>query len=375
MFKLRQKRVKTFYPGVIEEAQAKQVQVNAGSEATGIDIQFSLAEAGFAVSGRVVDAEKGTPVPNVMVRYDKASKAPTGRADPEERDTGELISETLGNMGFGMTTTNNKGEFQFKSVAPGSYKLEAQQIGAITGVGTSEFFGDSVSFEVRGANVDKLEVKMHRGASISGVVVFDDADGQSGLQSLGRLMLSASVMDSQTNSHSSGTATVAEDGTFRIGGLKPGRVTIRPFSIGEQKAALLRIERNGVELQGGLDIQANEQVTGIRVVLTSGNCVIRGHVTIQGGSPPSSGMLRVTARPFNGDPNAVSYSESGEVDSKGDFEIEGLAPGIYEVQVFVLSPARGGMRNISAKQTVTVSKTAPAYVELVLDLSRKDSDK
>ncbi|HEY3134826.1 MAG TPA: hypothetical protein VGL29_02130 [Blastocatellia bacterium] len=372
MFKLRQKRIKTFYPGVNEEAQARQVEVKAGSEATGIDIQFSLANAGLSVSGRVVDAEKGTPIANTMVAYSRAPKTPNVKSDSEESgvDVGEMRVEGLAGTGF--TTTNDKGEFRFGSVAPGSYKLEVTQIGAMTGIGTSEFYGDPVSFEVRGANVYRLEVKMHRGASISGVVVVEDAEEQSGLQSFGRISMSASVMDTQTNSHSTGVGVVGEDGTFRIGGLKAGKVMIRPFSMGEKQVALARIERNSIELQGGIDIQANEQITGVRVVLTSANCVIRGHVTIQGGSLPSGGRLTVVARRLHGGAVYPSDTESGEVDAKGDFVIEDLAPATYEVEAFVFMPAREGMRSASAKQTVTASKNGPTNVELVLDLSRTD---
>src|SRR4030095_2114329 len=70
----RPKKVHTFYPGVTEEARAKPVQVTAGSEASGVDIQFSGADKGFIVSGRVVDSENKTPIANAMVAYSKAQK-------------------------------------------------------------------------------------------------------------------------------------------------------------------------------------------------------------------------------------------------------------------------------------------------------------
>jgi protocatechuate 3,4-dioxygenase beta subunit len=376
MFKFRPKRTQTFYPGVTDEAKAKQVQVTAGSEATGVDIQFSLSDKGFGVTGRVVEAEKGTPIANAMVAYSKARRVPNNADDEEaDKDNEEWISGLAGGLPGGIATTNDRGEFRFESVAPGSYKLEVSQLGALTGTGSSEFYGDPVNFEVRSANVDKIDVKVHRGASISGVAVAENADGQSGLQSFGRLMLTASVIDTQTKSNSSGTCAVEADGTFRIGGLKPGKATIRLFSMGEQEAAILRIERNGVEIQGGVDIQANEQVTGLRVVLTSANCVIRGHVTIEGGPLPPGETLTVRARRVSGDATGSFDSDSDEVDSKGDFEIEDLAPVTYEVEVSATLPAREGMRSVSAKQTVTASSAGPVFVTLVLDLRGKGSDK
>jgi len=372
MFRLRPKRTQTFYPGVTDNAKAKQVQVTAGAEATGIDIQFSLADKGFIASGRVIEAEKGTPIAKAMVAYSRARPVPN-QADHEDADNNneERVSGIGNGMPGGITTTNEKGEFRFESVAPGSYTLEVEQLGAMTGTGTKEFYGDPVNFEVRSGNVDRLEVKLHRGASISGVAVVENADGESGLQNYGRLMLSASVTDAQTKSFSAGTGAVEPDGSFRIGGLKPGKATIRLYSMGEPEAALLRIERNGVELQGEVDIQANEQVTGLRVVVTSANCVIKGHVTIEGGSLPPGETLTVRARRSNGSETDFSGAESDEVDSKGDFVIENLAPDTYAVEVTAAVPSREGVRSVSAKQTVTTSRTQPGFVSLVLDIRGK----
>lgn len=371
MFRFRPKRAQTFYPGVTEESKAKQVQVNAGAEATGIDIQFTLSDKGFIASGRVVEAEKGTPIPKAMVAYSKVRPAPS---KPDDDDDDDNIDAQVSGFGSGIpggiTTTNDKGEFRFEAVSPGSYKLEVSPFGALTGGGTSEFYGDPVNFEVRSGNVERIEVKLHRGASISGVAVVENADKESGLQSFGRVMLSASVVDTQTKTYSAGNGAVGTDGTFRIGGLKAGKATIRLFSMGEQEAALLRVERNGVEVQGGFDIQPNEQISGLRVVLTTANCVIKGHVRIEGGSLPSGGTLSVHARRLGGPSIDPDDSDSEEVDSNGDFEIEDLAPGSYEVEVSATMPGQEGIR--STKQTVNTSTGAPGFVTLVLNVKAKD---
>ena len=374
MFRLRPKRTQTFYPGVTDQARAKQVQVTAGSEVSAIDIQFSAADKGFVVSGRVIEAQKGTPIAKAMIAYSPARGLPnraTNSVDHNDADNDnedQVVSNFPGGIPGGFTTTNDRGEFRFEAVASGSYKIEVSQLSALTGTGTSEFYADPLNFEVRSANLDRLELKVHRGASISGVVVSENTDGQGGLQSYGRLMLSASVTDAQTKSFSAGTATVGEDGTFRIGGLKAGKATIRLFSVSEPEAAVLRMERNGAELQGGVDIQADEQVTGLRVVVTQANCVIKGHVTIEGGSLPPGQPLTVRARRLNGDQTDFSDSDSDAVDSKGDFVIEDLGPGTYEVEVTAAVPSRDGVRSVSAKQNVTTSIAQPGFVSLVLDI-------
>jgi protocatechuate 3,4-dioxygenase beta subunit len=371
IFKLRPKRTQTFYPGVTDQARAKQVQVVAGSEVGAIDIQFSAADKGFVVSGRVIEAEKGAGIGKAMVAYSAARRPPNKTDDEDSSDDHE---DNFGGMPGAMTTTNENGEFKFEAVAPGSYKLEVEQFGAMTGTGTSEFYGDPITFEVRSGNVDRLEVKLHRGASISGVVVAENPDEESGLQGYGRLVLSASVVDAQTKAYSSGTSVVGEDGAFRIGGLKAGKATFRLDSIGERDAALVRIERNGGELQAGVDIQANEQLAGLRVVVTRANCVIKGHVTIEGGTIPPWQPITVRALRVKRDTMGPSGFESVSVDSKGDFLIENLAPDTYEVEASTAVPSKQGMRSVSTKQTVTTSSTDPGYVSLVLDIAGKGSD-
>lgn len=366
------KRVQTYYPSVTDEAKAKPVQVTATSEAAGVDIQFSGTDKGFVVSGRVVDSEKSTPIANAMVAYSKAQKAP---ADKDIVTNKEEDSDMPG----GFTTSNDKGEFRFASVAPGNYKLEATSIGAFAGASGSQFYADPVVFEVQSANVDKLDIKVHRGAGISGVVVIESADAQDSLDRFGQLVLMAMVMDEAAKSYSSGNCVVGADGSFRLGGLKPGKVTIRPFSMSARRPGLLRVERNGVEVQGGFEIQPNEEISGLRVILTPATCVIRGRVTIQGGALQAGAKVTAWARSVNVGPSDLTDVASNlpvDVSSNGSFLIENLTPGSYEVEVstFVV-PGQRGSRSVSAKQTVTVTSERPAEVDLVLDLSGKASDK
>ncbi|HLF83161.1 MAG TPA: carboxypeptidase-like regulatory domain-containing protein [Blastocatellia bacterium] len=372
----RPKRVQTFFPSVTDETKAKVVQVTAGSEAAGVDIQFGVTDKGFVVSGRVVDSEKNTPIANAMVAYSKGQKALISQGGVVT-DIGEDDSSGSSDMPGGFTMTNDKGEFRFASVAPGKYKLEAQSIGAFTGTSASQFYADPVAFEVQSTNVEKLDIKVHRGAVINGVVVIESADTQDSLDRFLQLTLMAMVTDDATKSHSSGTCVVGADGSFRLGGLKPGKVTIRPFSMSARRAGLLRVERNGVEVQEGFQIQPNEEITGIRVILTPATCVISGRVTITGGALQPGARVRALARSVNADPSEFANvwgNPPAEVSPNGSFVIENLTPGSFEVEVFTFVPGQRS-RSVRAKQTVIVTRESPAFVDLVLDLSGKVSDK
>lgn len=358
-------RVQTFYPGVTDESKATAVQVTAGSEAAGVDIQFSNTDKGFFVAGRVIDAEKGTAIPNAMVAYSKEVKS----VSSVSIDTGAGAASFPNPGGF--TTTNNKGEYRFTAVAPGNYKLEATSIGALSGSSGGQFYADPLSFEVKSSNLDKLDIKVHSGASITGVVAVESTDPQDSLERFGQIMLMATVIDSE-KSFSSANSVVGIDGSFRLGGLKPGKATLWPMAVSARRPGLLRIERNGVEVKE-FEIHPNEEVTGIRVIISSATCVIRGHVTIQGGALQPGAMIRATARTnsrsgFN--PADLLGISPVEVGGNGSFIIDNLTPGSYEVEVFTVVPGGQTARTLSSKQAVTVTAERPAEVELILDLGK-----
>jgi len=372
LFSQGPKRVQTFYPGVTNESKATPVQLSAGSEATGIDIQFSNSEKGFLVTGRVVDAEKGTPIPNAMVAYSKGQNP----SDISVTVGDTQVVESSGVPG-GFTITNDKGEYRFGAVSPGNYKLEAQSIGAFSGGGDSQFYADPVNFEVKSSNLDKLDIKVHRGASITGVVAVESTDPQDSLERFGQIMLMAMVFDRE-KSYSSSNCIVGGDGSFRLGGLKPGKAILRPTAaMSARSPGLLRIERNGVEVKD-FEIHPDEEITGIRVIIGPSTCVIRGHVTVQGGALQPGATIRVTAHPSSSADSVNPADFLGRrltgVSGNGSFVFENLTPGTYDVEAFTVIPNEQRPRTPSSKQTVTVTAERPAEIELILDLG-KTADK
>ena len=142
---------------------------------------------------------------------------------------------------------------------------------------------------------------------------------------------------------------------------------------GRLKLWLVRVERNGVEQPDGVVLQPNEQVTGVRLVIGEANCIIRGRVSLQGGSIPAGSIVIVSARALSA---RLSYGQGiGRVDPKGDFVIDGLPPGSYEVGAHTTSMVSDKAKSVmSAKQTVSVAAGTPVDLNLVLDLSIKERD-
>jgi protocatechuate 3,4-dioxygenase beta subunit len=356
----RPRRVRTFYPGVADEARARPIELTEGAEINGIDIKLGIVDKGFVISGRIIDADTRVPVPDAMVAYAKANPAGPVNEDKDDDDN-------LGEPGS-FTTTNARGEFRFEAVAPGTYKLETNSMASFTGAGG--FYADPLSFEVQYSNIDKLELKIHRGASISGVIAVENADHADVAEEIGGFMLNASVTDAQSKSASQAMARISSDLSFRISGLKPGKVMIRPIPYAQQKFSVLRIERNGVPITDGFEIQGNEQITGVRIFLVEADCVIRGRVSVQGGTIGPGSSIVVSARLLSD--SEGSYRESG-LNSKGEFVLDNLSPGNYEVTARLASPDE--KRHASTRQTVTVMSGIPAEVGLTLDLKSKDDDR
>ncbi|HYV06242.1 MAG TPA: carboxypeptidase-like regulatory domain-containing protein, partial [Blastocatellia bacterium] len=225
-------------------------------------------------------------------------------------------------------------------------------------------------FEVQYANIDKLELKIHRGGSISGVIAVENADRPDVASELAGFMLMASATGTQSKPFSQNMTRVSSDLSFRISGLRAGKVKLSGIPYAQQRFSVLRIERNGLPVTDGFDIQANEQIAGVRIILVEANCVLRGRVSVQGGSLAKDAFVVVSVRLLN---DSESSNQGTQVNSKGDFEFENLAPGNYEVTASLAGPNQ--KRRVAATQTISVMSGIPADVALTLDLKAKDEDK
>jgi hypothetical protein len=303
-----------------------------------------------------------------MIAYSKVTPPAPAKDDSEDEKDDEKDEDLGGGMPGGFTTTNARGEFRFESVAPGKYRLEANSIAAFADAGG--FYADPLDFEVHYANIDKLELKIHRGGSISGVVTVENADRPDVTSELAGFMLMASAPGIQSKPFSQTMTRVSSDLSFRISGLRAGKVKLSGIPYAQQRFSVLRIERNGLPVSDGFDIQGNEQITGVRIILVEANCVLRGRVSVQGGSMPRDAFIVVNVRLVN---EGADSNQGATVNSKGEFSFENLAPGNYEVTASLAGPNQ--KHRVATTQTVSVMSGIPADVALTIDLKAKDENK
>jgi hypothetical protein len=366
---------RAYHPGVINESEAKAVDVTEGSEVTDVDITLPEPKRTCEISGRVIDANTGGPVAGVEILI--------GSLTPDGRPGG-------GWSGNGTRSAGN-GVFLLTGAFPGRYALLIRPDAAFAptfGPARAEatagagFISEPVILNVDG-DVEGVEIKVRQGASISGVVVIEGTNDPKILSKLSQVSLHASVIARSLNRQSfapSSSSRVDADGRFNIRGLQAGKAHI--YSAGlpnTQGLVLARIEHNGATLRDGIEIEDGQQLTGVRAVLTYSSLKLRGELKIVGVDLPEGLRFRVSARSLD---QSFQSMPSADVDARGQFVIENLPPGEYELRLFpihTLSGERLDQKTFTLisqfKEKVVVASDNQQPVVITVDLGRKEGDR
>ncbi len=321
----------TYHPDVAEQSQATIVEVASGSELEGIDIRLGSPLETYAVTGRVVDAQSGEPVLGVPINVARE------RGGPIAANTNSSASDT-------------EGKFKIKGLTSGRYTLSVRPVTFESGtITSSDYYSDPASFEISNSDESGVEVRVHRGASIAGTVVIEGSVDPSLRAELSRMMVMANVRSGQGQgtgqaqggrgggSGRSSMSPINADGSFRVSGLSPGTVRLS-VNGGGNGFSLVRIEQNGAPSSGDIEVNSGQHIAGVRIVIGYGSGVILGRVVIASGALPPGTRLMVTARPLNGQ----GQNRNAQVDTSGQFRIEGLLSNSYEVRLISVGGGFGG---------------------------------
>jgi protocatechuate 3,4-dioxygenase beta subunit len=334
---------RTYHPNIADQAQATVIEVREGSEATNIDIVLGRTVTTYTASGRIVD-EAGQPVANVPY-------AVTHFASPTSTHS----------MSTG-AVSNARGEFRFDKLAPGKYAA------IIRPEESSDLRADQVPFEITDADVTGLALITKKGSSLSGVIVIEGSDDKGLRDQLIKAGFSVSVSGPSTERGGWGHwARPAPDGSFRIGGLAAGTATFHISS--HSRFRIVRIERDGVIHPRRIEIKERENVTGVRVIAAYANASIRGTIELQNGTLPADAQFSVWLKQLGEEPGTMSYGSSApaQVDARGQFVVDGLMPGTYELHAAVHIPGTR-VSTPQQKQEVVVA-AGVTNVTVTIDLS------
>ena len=302
--------------------EARQEQVAAGAEVT-------LTLQGVTrVSGMVVDQE-GEPVRQCRVRLEQHRKSDS----PFGFDPG--MFEDLMNRGENTTQTNEFGFFEFLHVKPADYQVKAVAQGR--GNGTSAVFTVAANTQT-----DNLKVTLEEGIRFSGSVL----DATNRPIENARVMLSATgggnLMQEQMSrfmpaemQDMAAEAFSDAEGAFAMEGVPAGTYRLIASRTGYARTAV-----NDLVLEAGRDR------TGYTIRLTQGGCV-SGTPWMDGGPKPG---LMVMAMGDGG-------MQQTTTDADGHFEICGLAPGTYMIQVMDM----GAMMSGDMQGMMPMQRSAEVY--------------
>lgn len=360
---------RTYYPDALEAAAATAVTVEPGQELTGIDIRMAVRNT-YAIAGRVVDVETGNPMPGVLIGHSKTANPRANRVNPNNQNqAGNRANQQIVVEQEIDAPSNEAGEFRIEGLTAGNFTVYAARDRA---TGASEFYSDPVPVEITSADVTGVEIKLLRGASIAGVVAFENPNDPNMQANLPNLLVRASSRSAGRGGGRAGgglasdaTTQLGPGGTFRVSGLAPGLVTLMLVDRGTPGLTILRMERNGADLQGGLRVEAGEQVAGVRLIATYGNSSIRGLVQVQGGALPPQMRLTVSAQRVDASASVRDRGgRNAQVDASGRFQFDQLVAGTYELTLRV----QGVGRNAVAPVAVSVGSGAVQSVALPIDL-------
>lgn len=345
--------VKTFYPGVQDEARATLIEIKEGAEVANVDITVGRLGDGFAVSGRVVDADSGQPVPSVYITH----------------STIDETTQKMGQMNFTGAQTDANGRFRLEGVRPGHYAVYT----FAQGQGNSTY-SEPVKVDVADGDVSGIEIKMRRGATIKGVAVIENNSDPAVASLLQTITVYAFVEQKGLGAPSYGSGQIGADGSFQIAGLAPGkaRIGMQNFPAPPKGLSLARTELDGVDQPDGIEITSAAQLNNVRLVFAYGTGSVRGDVKLEPGPPPDGMLLQVVVRSASGETRR--FNRVSEIDARLHFVVENIPAGTYELVVRGVTPTTGPKPIPPVeflKQTVTVANGAEVKVNLVVDLAPK----
>jgi Carboxypeptidase regulatory-like domain len=337
---------RTYHPSTTDPTAATVVDVSDGGEATNVDITLSGPARVYSARGRIIDSDTDKPMPNTHV--------------------GVQIFRQHGTSALGHVTDSTKeGEFKIENLAPGKYAVYSEPSA------DSDWNSEAVPFEVTDQDVEGLVIKTSRGASVSGVVVLEGTDDAKVRANLLATRIVGQSVDGYLG-RTEPAAAINPNGSFRLTGLAAGRLMFRMQP--RDAFRVMRVERDGIASPGGVEIKEREQVKGLRVVVAQANSAIRGVIKMSNGLelPGATRFQVVVIRTEDG--TRSSFVNPVEADVRGNFRVDGLIPGTYQVVVRPLTPP-DIQRIPPAGQTVVVTSGAVADVTITFQMPKPAANK
>ena len=345
-----------FYPDSLDESKAQVIELSSGEEKTGINITAVSPAKTYAASGRLIDAVSGTPIQGVGVWL--------WPLDGNEEKM-EMVPRRHEVM-----NTKNDGSFRISGLRPGQYRVS---IGSGNDQGI-DLYCDESTIDVTDEDVGGIELKAHRGGSISGVVIVEGPNDSRITRTNYGSSIWASSRGSDGFSGVQAYSRADANGKFRLSGLRAGEfmLRVRVFVSNSKSPSMQRVEVAGQPVRDTIELKEGQSISDARIVMIYGDGVARGQVKFQTGEAPKGACFAVSTT-HKGECSYCQSDYYAQVSPGGQYTLEGLLPGAYELTLSgqPCSPSDQFQMPLQ-KQTIRVANGTETRADFVIDLNKKD---
>jgi protocatechuate 3,4-dioxygenase beta subunit len=320
----------TYFPGVLEVAQAQTVTLTLGQEQS--SIAFGLVPARLArVSGTVMSSD-GRPLTGavVMLRPRSGSGLVALRAN--------LLASG------GPNQVGGDGSFRLNNVTPGDYMLEVQQRpgrGQNLENAVSQLEFAFMPLSVAG-DIDNLAVVTTAGVSMSGRIAYEGPSRPTGQMQIVAVMPAGTASIMAAASRALGGGRVNAEGTFELRGLMGSQmVRVQGLPAGW---AIKSISIDGTDAtDSAFEFKPGNNVSGVVITLTDRLTEVTGSVRDDRGQPVMDYVLVAFSENSKLWGAQSRFVQTSRPNQNGAFSLKGLPPGRY---LAALVPSlENGMQN------------------------------
>jgi protocatechuate 3,4-dioxygenase beta subunit len=291
-----------YYPGTSDTSHAAAIDVSPGQEVPSVDFTFIPIRT-FRIRGRVFDAIEGQPAKDCWLFL-----------MPHDPSLTRFF-------GAGSQTDCNKGAFELRDVAPGSYYVVA----GLRSSSSERSYRARVPVEVTNTNVDDVNLTIGPGMDLVGRVLVEGT----GTVDLSDLRVWLEDREDRFGFGGPGNVDLKPDGTLKIQNMTEGTYHVRIYD--EPPDVYLRSARaNGEDiLEKGLTIAAGGSRDPLEIVLSSAGARIEGTVTDENGLPSAGAVVALV--PEGQHRKQYHLYKNTTTDQYGKFILRGVTPGQYKL--------------------------------------------
>jgi len=342
----RESNLPTFFPSALDPATAAPIDVAAGAEVRGIEIRIRHDRT-YEIRGRVRNTSVLPDPQGLQVNL-----------WPKGRDGSWDGPHTVGLPGASSI-------FQFRDVAAGSYIIEVRALTTSKepagGAARTEVLVGQVDVTVSDSNVETVVLPLNTGIEVAGYIQLK------GTRTAPKSHPTVQFMDaSGGNSYGTDSAQAADDGSFRVRGLRAKPYQIRVFDVPDG-GYVKSVRFDGQDIPGKLLDLTSGHGGEMQIVVSPNAAEMTGVVRDENGDTVSVAVVQLF--------DETRILATTLSDQSGAFNFKNLTPGEYQVFAWE-STAAGVTENAEFRkhfEPVVVKLAEKSHQNLELKLISKDS--